>query len=90
MSENRVISLTEDIQNNVAEYTQIETVMIPEYRRLIEELKLERNKTINLLANTKKKNIKNFKPNTAMKCTTNRSLRSHPVDRLRTYKFDSE
>ncbi len=32
----------------------------------------------------------NFKPNTAMKCTTISSLQGHPEGRLRTYKSGSE
>ena len=60
LSENRVISLTEDIQNNVAEYTQLETDTIPRYRKRLEELKLERNTTITQLDN-KKKNKNNLR-----------------------------
>ena len=51
-----VESLAEDIQSYVADYKQLETVTIPEYRRRIEELKLERNKTNDLLGQ-KNKNI---------------------------------
>ncbi len=51
-----VESLAEDIQNYVADYKQLETVTIPEYRRLIEELKLKRNTTDALLGQKNKKN----------------------------------
>ena len=56
-----VESLAEDIQSYVADYKQLETVTIPEYRRRIEELKLERNKTNDLLGQKNKTNNKNLR-----------------------------
>ena len=56
-----VESLAEDIQNYVSDYKQLETVTIPEYRRRIEELKLERNTTNDLLGQKNKTNNKNLR-----------------------------
>ncbi len=53
-----VENLTEDINTLVADYKQLGEVQIPMNRRRIEELKLERNKTNDLLVQEKKRIIR--------------------------------
>ena len=55
LSSRDVETLTEDINTLVANYKQLETVTIPEHRRRIEELKLERDKSDTYYLRNKKR-----------------------------------